>query len=237
MCPYQYKYEKLFRQNIFTECSVQWYDCIVWTTVYGSSQLSWLFWNVRPWLWLQLLPKSCVYLLHPSNIDQCGKKNSRRPFMQRIFWSKSCGLWYGYHLCASYGKITASWSSCGILSLFRWFKFTLKPPYTIMHGNLLLAIWDTSHWTSFVKFGLKTAWWQSPMTSYDQFWNMSNFDDSRAVRVICQKKMPSENRFFLDEGVTRLRRGIGILGGQVPRLYGGTIFGGVWHTWGVWRGI
>ena len=40
---------------------------------------------------------------------------------------------------------------------FRWFKFTLKPPYTITHGNLLSAIWDTSHWTSFVKFGLKTA--------------------------------------------------------------------------------
>ena len=42
-------------------------------------------------------------------------------------------------------------------SVFRWFKFTLKPPYTVAHGNLSLAIWDTSHWTSFVKFGLKTA--------------------------------------------------------------------------------
>ena len=42
--------------------------------------------------------------------------------------------------------------------VFRWFKFTLKPPYTIMHVNLSSAIWDTSHWTSFVKFGLKTAW-------------------------------------------------------------------------------
>ena len=41
--------------------------------------------------------------------------------------------------------------------IFRWFKFTLKPPYTIASGNLLSAIWDTSHWTSFVKFGLKTA--------------------------------------------------------------------------------
>ena len=41
--------------------------------------------------------------------------------------------------------------------IFRWFKFTLKPPYTVVSGNLLLAIWDTSHWTSFVKFGLKTA--------------------------------------------------------------------------------
>ena len=43
------------------------------------------------------------------------------------------------------------------IHIIRWFKFTLKPPYTITHGNLLMAIWDTSHWTSFVKFGLKTA--------------------------------------------------------------------------------
>ena len=55
---------------------------------------------------------------------------------------------------------------------------------------------------------------------------MSTFGDSRAIRVICQKKMPSVNRFFLDEGVTRLRQGLEVLGGQVPRLYGGTIFGG-----------
>ena len=44
-----------------------------------------------------------------------------------------------------------------VISIFRWFKFTLKPPYTITHGNFLSAIWGTSHWTSFVKFGLKTA--------------------------------------------------------------------------------
>ena len=66
---------------------------------------------------------------------------------------------------------------------------------------------------------------------------MSTFGDSRAIQVICQKMMPSENRFFLNEGVTRLRRGFGVLGGQVPRLYGGTIFGGVRHTWGIRRGI
>ena len=30
---------------------------------------------------------------------------------------------------------------------------------------------------------------------------------------------------------------VGVLGGQVPRLYGGTIFGGVRHTWGVRQGI
>ena len=56
---------------------------------------------------------------------------------------------------------------------------------------------------------------------------MSIFGDSRAIRVISQKKIPSENQFFLNEGATRLRQGLGVLGGQIPRLYGGTIFGGV----------
>ena len=41
--------------------------------------------------------------------------------------------------------------------VFRWFKFTLKPPYTVVIGNFFLAIWETSHWNFFVKFGLKTA--------------------------------------------------------------------------------
>ena len=39
--------------------------------------------------------------------------------------------------------------------IIRWFKFTLKPPYSIMHGKLRLAIWDTSFWTFWVKFGHK----------------------------------------------------------------------------------
>ena len=56
---------------------------------------------------------------------------------------------------------------------------------------------------------------------------MSTFGDSRAIRVICQKKMPSENQFFLDKGATRASTRLGVLGGQVPRLYGGTIFAGV----------
>ena len=59
---------------------------------------------------------------------------------------------------------------------------------------------------------------------------MSTFGDSRAIWVIRQKKMPSENRFFLDEGVMGLWQGMGVLGGQVSRLYGGTIFwGGATH--------
>ena len=43
----------------------------------------------------------------------------------------------------------------GSLSLFRWFKFTLKPPYSIAHDKLRLAIWDTSFWTFWLKFGHK----------------------------------------------------------------------------------
>ena len=49
--------------------------------------------------------------------------------------------------------------------------------------------------------------------------------------------MPSENEFFLDEEATRLQGVLEVLGGQVPGLYGGTIFlGGVTHL-GVQRGI
>ena len=39
--------------------------------------------------------------------------------------------------------------------LFRWFKFTLKPPYSIACSKLQLAIWNTSFCTFWVKFGHK----------------------------------------------------------------------------------
>ena len=49
--------------------------------------------------------------------------------------------------------------------------------------------------------------------------------------------MPSENQFFLDEGAMGHQSVSGFVGGQVPRLYGGTIFrGGATHL-GVQRGI
>ena len=52
-----------------------------------------------------------------------------------------------------------------------------------------------------------------------------------------QNQGSSENRFFLDEGATVHQSVLGVLGGQVPRLYGGKIFGGggVRHTQGIWR--
>ena len=41
-----------------------------------------------------------------------------------------------------------------------------------------------------------------------------------------QKQGSSESQCLLDEGATGRQSVLGVLGGQVPRLYGGTIFGG-----------
>ena len=65
-----------------------------------------------------------------------------------------------------------------------------------------------------------------PRTLFGQIWNMSLFDDSRAVRVIMPKYRPFRKPFF-----SRWRSGdsfsrLGVLGGQMAGLYGGTIFGG-----------
>ena len=43
---------------------------------------------------------------------------------------------------------------------------------------------------------------------------------------LCQNIGVSENQFFLDEGAATPLRGLGVLDGQMARLYGGTIFGG-----------
>ena len=40
----------------------------------------------------------------------------------------------------------------------RWFKFTLKPPNRITGEKLRLAIWDTSFWNFWVKFGHNGPW-------------------------------------------------------------------------------
>ena len=56
-------------------------------------------------------------------------------------------------------------------------------------------------------------------------------------KYLCQNIGPSENHFFLDEGAATLSRGLGVLGGQMAGLYGGTIFGRVRDTWGLWQGF
>ena len=76
--------------------------------------------------------------------------------------------------------------------VFRWFKFTLKPPYTITSRHLLSAIWDTSHWISFVKFGLETAWDISydilwPILKYVNFWWLQGHSSTSGKNLGLQK--------------------------------------------------
>ena len=55
-----------------------------------------------------------------------------------------------------YSRVATAQGKQGIwFLLFRWFKFTLKPPYSIAHDKLRSAIWDTSFWTFWLKFGHK----------------------------------------------------------------------------------
>ena len=104
-----------------------------------------------------------------------------------------------------------------------------------MHGNFLWAIWDTFHWnflSNLVSRQLET----SPRTPFGQFWHMSIFGDSRAIRVLWPKSGVFRKRFFSRWRSNGMLKWLGgVLGGQVPRLYGGTIFGGgVQHPRGVW---
>ena len=105
---------------------------------------------------------------------------------------------------------------------FRWFKFTLKPPNSITHGKLRLAIWDTSFWTFCSNLDTRDLE-TYPRTYSGHFWNKSIFDDSRAVWVLFRKWVVSENQSFLNEGAI-VHPFIGlVLGGEVPRLNHGPI--------------
>ena len=106
--------------------------------------------------------------------------------------------------------------------VFRWFKFTLKPPYSIRCGKLRLAIWYTSFWTFWSNLDTKDLE-TYPRTYSGHFWNMSLFDDSRAVWVLFRKWVGSENQSFLDE-IAIVWPLIGsVLGGEVPKLNHGPI--------------
>ena len=114
--------------------------------------------------------------------------------------------------------------------IFRWFKFTLKPPYRIAIGIFFSAIWTLPigiFWSNLDSRQLETCL----MTSYCHFWNLSTFGTTPGpFEYFGQNWVSSENQSFLNEGVTGLRCDLGVLGSQITRLYDGTIFGGVWRT-------
>ena len=123
-----------------------------------------------------------------------------------------------------WGRSETAWS------IFRWFKFTLKPPYSGAHERSLLAIWDTSHWNFFVKFGLKTAWDISydillSLLKFVNFWRLQGHLSILAKIGCLQKIKVFSMKEWRGFDVTW-----GVLGSQITRLYDGTIFGGVQHT-------
>ena len=108
---------------------------------------------------------------------------------------------------------------------FRWFKFNLNP---------LIGSWSA---ISFGQFGtlpidifLSNLVWRqletSPRASWGPFWHMSIFGDSRAIRVLWPKTGVFRKSMFTPWRSDGASKWLGGLGGQVPRLYGGTIFGG-----------
>ena len=119
--------------------------------------------------------------------------------------------------------------------VFRWFKFTLKPPYRIAIGNFFSAIWDTLEF-------ICQIWTQ------DSLWHLLgpflvNFGICQFLATpglfeyFGQNGVPSENLSFLNKGAATHQNGMGVLGGQMTRLYDGTIFGGVRHTRGPLRAV
>ena len=64
--------------------------------------------------------------------------------------------------------------------IFRWFKFTLKPPYSITHDKLGLLFGTLPFglfWSNLDTRDLETY----PRTYSGHFCNMSLFDNSRAI--------------------------------------------------------
>ena len=108
--------------------------------------------------------------------------------------------------------------------------------FSVACENFFLAIWDTSHWNFFANFDTRHLM-TSPRTIFHQIWNMLLFGDSRAIQVHLPKLGAFRKSIFSQWRSSDSSMRLGVLGGQIPGLYGGTIFGGVQDTWGLWWGF
>ena len=72
----------------------------------------------------------------------------------------------------------------------------------------------------------------SPRTPFGQIWHMSLFANSRAIWVLMPKYRPFRKSFFSQWRSGNSFSRLGVLGGQMAGLYGGTIVGGdARHLW------
>ena len=115
--------------------------------------------------------------------------------------------------------------------VFRWFKFTLKPPNSVTHGNLLWAI-RTLPIGIFLSNLDSRQLDTSLMTSYGHFWHMSTFGDSRPFEYFCQNMGASENQSFLDEGAIGVDEAWGFRWADNWATWWYHFFGGATHLRG-----
>ena len=190
-----------------------------WWTSYLTSNLTWISVNLIISINYLLWTSSIVQILDIwhffdslTSFWQLLKLKPPQPITRLFFLVKHQVFWLGKFEC--FGPLNGDiWNyNC------KWVKF-----HTCFLGGLSL------HLNHLIQSHMEISYWlfgtlpiglllsnldsrqlmTSPRTLIGQFWHMSIFGDSRAVQVICQKKMPSENQFFLDEGATRLRQGLG----------------------------
>ena len=129
-----------------------------------------------------------------------------------LIWSRICPyVWPMVFYTPWFGFLNMSLSGCLLGQKVPIFEMSKNSPFLgglSLHLNHLIASWTG---ISFLRFGTlpigiflsnldSRHLMTSPRNILGQFWHMSIFGDSRAIRVICQKMMPSENQFFLDEG-------------------------------------
>ena len=134
------------------------------------------------------------------------------PNFNMVAWTESCDTEYWEEYTWEYKvddmvksrQCILNWLQGNCYYICRWFNFTLKPPNSMVIEIFFSAIWDTSHWNFFWSNLDSRHLMTSPRTLFGQFWHMSIFVDSRAIWVIYQIWVPSENQFFLDEGATSL---------------------------------
>ena len=163
------------------------------------------------------------------------------------FWDTenifNCIYYCEKHVFLHIFSIFFNLASLGILSGFTWLLLILFLPVyfcpTFLGGLCLylnhLIAWRSgiSFWQfgtlpigNFVKFGLKTPYdisrdpsWS--IWTYVNFWRLQGHSSNLPKKDAFRKLI-----FFLHEGAMGLQSILGVVGGQILRLYGGTIFWG-----------
>ena len=144
-----------------------------------------------PWWWNQnyssanymhcsIKPTVCHCSQFPSKTPACPVKLSSRAFDILI---------EGHHLSEIRLGTNVTFE------VFRWFKFTLKPPNRIGRGNYNWQFGTLSFgifWSNLDTMDLETY----PRTYSGQFWHMSLFDDSRAVWVFSKNGCSQKIKVF-----------------------------------------